>query len=96
MIIIIVSHYADDIILYLDHFDVSVSSISKEFDNFSILSGYKINWSKSALIQLTMLKLILLFPHLSLLRNLSSIWVLPYIQVHLNKLECHEKVHFLL
>ncbi len=44
-----ISLYADDIILYLDHFDVSVSSIIKEFDNFSSLSGYKINWSKSAL-----------------------------------------------
>ncbi len=43
-----ISLYADDIILYLDHFDVSVSSIIKEFDNFSSLSGYKINWSKSA------------------------------------------------
>ncbi len=29
-----ISLYADDIILYLDHFDVSVSSIIKEFDNF--------------------------------------------------------------
>ncbi len=27
-----------------------------------------------------MLKLIFLFPHLSLLRNLSSIWALPYIK----------------
>ncbi len=40
-----ISLYADDIILYLDHFDVSVSSIIKEFDNFSSVSGYKINWS---------------------------------------------------
>ncbi len=47
-----ISLYADDIILYLDHFDVSVSSIIKEFDNFSSLSGYKINWSKSALMSI--------------------------------------------
>ncbi len=40
-----ISLYTDDIILYLDHFDVSVSSIIKEFDNFSGLSGYKINWN---------------------------------------------------
>ncbi len=45
-----ISLYADDIILYLVHFDVSVSSIIKEFDHFSSLSGYKINWSKSALM----------------------------------------------
>ncbi len=56
-----ISLYADDI-LYLDHFVVSVSSIIKEFDNFSSLSGYKVNWSKSALINnvkqmLTMLTL---------------------------------------
>ncbi len=49
-------HDADDIILYLDHFDVSVSSIIKEFDNFSSLSGYKINWSKSALMPINNVK----------------------------------------
>ncbi len=48
--------HADDIILYLDHFDVSVSSIIKEFDNFSSLSGYKINWSKSALMPINNVK----------------------------------------
>ncbi len=33
-----ISLYADDIILYLDHFDVSVSSVIKEFD---ILVAYQ-------------------------------------------------------
>ncbi len=51
-----ISLYADDIILYLDHFDVSVSSIIKEFDNFSSLSGYKLNWSKSALMPINNVK----------------------------------------
>ncbi len=51
-----ISLYADDIILYLDHFDVSVSSIIKEFVNFSSLSGYKINWSKSALMPINNVK----------------------------------------
>ncbi len=50
-----ISLYADDIILYLD-FDVSVSIIIKEFDNFSSLSGYKINWSKSALMPINNVK----------------------------------------
>ncbi len=36
-----ISLYADDIILYLDHFDVSVSSVIKEFDHFSSLSDIK-------------------------------------------------------
>ncbi len=51
-----ISLYADETILYLDHFDVSVSSIIKEFDNFSSLSGYKINWSKSALMPINNVK----------------------------------------
>ncbi len=51
-----ISLYADYIILYLDHFDVSVSSIIKKFDNFSSLSGYKINWSKSALMPINNVK----------------------------------------
>ncbi len=51
-----ISLYADDIILYLDHFDVSVYSIIKECDNFSSLSGYKINWSKSALMPINNVK----------------------------------------
>ncbi len=51
-----ISLYADDIILYLDHFDVSVSSVIKEIDNFSSLSGYKINWNKSALMPINNVK----------------------------------------
>ncbi len=51
-----ISLYADDIILYLDHFDVSVSSVIREFDNFSSLSGYKVNWSKSALMPINNVK----------------------------------------
>ncbi len=51
-----ISLYADDIILYLDHFEVPVSSVIKEFDNFSSLSGYKINWSKSALMPINNVK----------------------------------------
>ncbi len=62
-----ISLYADDIILYLDHFDVSVSSVIKEFDNFSSLSGYKINWSKSALMPINNVKV-----------NFSIPFIYPY------------------
>lgn len=36
--------------MYLDNFDVSVPEIIKEFDHFSVFSGYKLNWTKSALM----------------------------------------------
>ncbi len=75
-----ISLYTDDIILYLDHFDVSVSSIIKEFDNFSSLSGHKINGSKSALMPINNVKVNSSIPSFILLRNLSSIWALPYIK----------------
>ncbi len=45
-----ISLYADDVVLYLDHFDVSVSGVIGEFDGFSSLSGCRIDWSKSALM----------------------------------------------
>ncbi len=51
-----ISLYDDDIILCLDHFDVSVSGIIKEFDNFSSLLGYEINWSRSALMPINNVK----------------------------------------
>uniref|UniRef100_A0A8C1TDE5 Reverse transcriptase n=1 Tax=Cyprinus carpio TaxID=7962 RepID=A0A8C1TDE5_CYPCA len=48
----IISLYADDIILFLDNFDTSIHPIIKGFDHFSSLSGYKIYWTKSALMPL--------------------------------------------
>uniref|UniRef100_A0A9J7X4D6 Reverse transcriptase domain-containing protein n=1 Tax=Cyprinus carpio carpio TaxID=630221 RepID=A0A9J7X4D6_CYPCA len=48
--------YADDIILYLEHFEISVSDIINEFDNFNGLSGYRINWTKSALMPINNVK----------------------------------------
>ncbi len=45
-----ISLYADDVVLCLDHFAVSVSSVVKEFDDFGRLSGCGMDWSGSALM----------------------------------------------
>ncbi len=77
-----ISLYADDIILYLDHFDVSVSSVIKEFDNFSSLSGYKINWSKSALMPINNVKVNFLFPHYPIKESFIYLGITIYKNIH--------------
>ena len=50
-----ISLYADDILLYLGDAPKSIPIILSIFDQFSDISGYKINWSKSALLPLNSL-----------------------------------------
>ena len=45
--------YADDILLYLEEPKTSVQEIFKLLTNFSSLSDYSINWSKSVLLPIT-------------------------------------------
>lgn len=62
-----ISLYADDILLYLDNLSSSVPQVLDLFANFGSLSGYKINWMKSAMMLLnTPAKNTPLPPHITL------------------------------
>lgn len=47
-----ISLYADDIPLYVGRTGTSIPHLLSSCDTFSLLSGYKINWTKSALMHL--------------------------------------------
>lgn len=49
--------YADDIILFLIHPDISLKALLDLTDSFSSISGYKINWSESEILPLSKLGL---------------------------------------
>lgn len=47
-----ISLFADDILLYINNAPVCIPIVLEVFEEFSTLSGYKINWTKFSLMSL--------------------------------------------
>jgi len=47
-----ISAFADDVLVYLSDIEKSIPSLLATFEEFRMLSGYKISWTKSALMPL--------------------------------------------
>ena len=65
-----ISLFANDILLYVNNAILSISHILETFAQFNVLSGYKINWTKSNLMPLNLSLNPTIFPAFILVVNL--------------------------
>lgn len=71
-----ISLYADDIILYLSDLNVSIPRVLQLFNQFSNMSGYRINWDKSSLMALNTVS-----QHITLPTNIAFTKSFTYIGI---------------
>lgn len=70
-----ISLYADDILIYTSNPSQSIPCLLQTFEQFGEISGYKVNWTKSAIMILNKISTNFTSPHIPLVKSFKYLGV---------------------